>query len=221
MRKKYFRLKRKINYLYQERIRIEKLKTIERKLFQAGFRLIAGIDEVGRGALAGPVVAAAVIIKDIDSFFITDLKDSKKLNNRKREYLSKLIIEKSYDIGIGIIDPDTIDQINILRATLLAMKRAVMSLKYCPDYLLVDALNIPFIDIPQDSIIKGEDKSISIAAASIVAKVYRDNLMKKVHKQYPLYLFNQNMGYGTKNHLIALKIHGICPIHRKSFKGVK
>lgn len=206
--------------MYKERIRIEKLKIIEHQLFNYGFRFIAGIDEVGRGALAGPVVAAAVIIKDIDSFFITDLKDSKKINRRKRENLSKLIREKSYDIGIGIVDSATIDRINVLQATLLAMKRAIVSLKHYPDYLLVDALSIPLVGIPQQSIIKGEDKSISIAAASIVAKVYRDNLMKKYHEQYPYYLFDKNAGYGTKNHLTAIKIHGICPIHRKSFKGV-
>lgn len=220
MKEKYYLFRKKLYFLYKERIRIEKLKIIEHQLFNYGFRFIAGIDEVGRGALAGPVVAAAVIIKDIDSFFITDLKDSKKINRRKRENLSKLIREKSYDIGIGIVDSATIDRINVLQATLLAMKRAIVSLKHYPDYLLVDALSIPLVGIPQQSIIKGEDKSISIAAASIVAKVYRDNLMKKYHEQYPYYLFDKNAGYGTKNHLTAIKIHGICPIHRKSFKGV-
>jgi ribonuclease HII len=220
LKEEVFRLKRKINFLYQERIRIERLKVIERKLFSSGFQCIAGIDEVGRGALAGPVVAAAIVIKDIDSFFITNLKDSKKISKVKREYLSKLIREKSYDIGIGLVDSSTIDRINILKATILAMKRAIISLNQCPDYLLVDALKIPFINISQDSIIKGEDKSISIAAASVVAKVYRDNLMKKYHEKYPLYLFNQNMGYGTKKHLAAIKAYGYCPIHRKTFKGV-
>lgn len=220
MIEKVFRLRRKINFLYQERTRIEKLKIIERRLLLSGYQYIAGIDEVGRGALAGPVVAAAVVLRDIDSFFLTDLKDSKKISKNKREYLSKLIIEKSYDIGIGLANPLTIDRINILKATLLAMERAVRSLSKCADYLLIDALKIPFIEIGQECIFKGEDKSISIAAASVVAKVYRDNLMNKFHKKYPAYQFNQNMGYGTKKHLAAIKTYGICPIHRKTFKGV-
>lgn len=220
MIKKVSRLRRKINFLYQERIRIEKLKTIERNLLLSGFHCIAGIDEVGRGALAGPVVAAAVVLGDIDSFFITDLKDSKKISKNKREYLYKLIMDKSCDIGIGLASPATIDRINILKATLLAMTRAIASLSQQPDYLLIDALKIPFIETEQDSIVKGEDKSISIAAASVVAKVYRDNLMREFHKKYPIYLFNQNMGYGTKKHFAAIKTDGICPIHRKTFKGV-
>ncbi len=220
MIKNILRLRRKINFLYQERIRIEKLKTIERKLLFSGFHCIAGLDEVGRGALAGPVVAAAVVLRDIDSFFITDLKDSKKISKNKREYLYKLIMDKSCDIGIGLVNPSTIDRVNILKATLLAMTRAIASLSQHPDYLLIDALKIPFIETAQKSIIKGEDRSISIAAASIVAKVYRDNIMKEFHKKYPIYLFDQNMGYGTKKHCAAIEANGICPIHRKSFKGV-
>lgn len=220
MIKNILRLRRKINFLYQERIRIEKLKTIERKLLFSGFHCIAGLDEVGRGALAGPVVAAAVVLRDIDSFFITDLKDSKKISKNKREYLYKLIMDKSCDMGIGLVNPSTIDRVNILKATLLAMTRAIASLSQHPDYLLIDALKIPFIKTAQKSIIKGEDRSISIAAASIVAKVYRDNIMKEFHKKYPIYLFDQNMGYGTKKHFAAIEANGICPIHRKSFKGV-
>ena len=220
MIKNILRLRRKINFLYLERIRIEKLKTIERKLLFSGFHCIAGLDEVGRGALAGPVVAAAVVLRDIDSFFITDLKDSKKISKNKREYLYKLIMDKSCDIGIGLVNPSTIDRVNILKATLLAMTRAIASLSQHPDYLLIDALKIPFIETAQKSIIKGEDRSISIAAASIVAKVYRDNIMKEFHKKYPIYLFDQNMGYGTKKHFAAIEANGICPIHRKSFKGV-
>ena len=220
MIRRVLRLRRKINFLYQERIRIEKLKIIERKLLFSGFRCIAGLDEVGRGALAGPVVAAAVVLRDIGSFYITDLKDSKKIGKNKREFLYKLIIEKASDIGIGLSSPSTIDRINILKATLLAMTRAIASLSQRPDYLLIDALKIPFIETEQESIIKGEDRCISIATASIVAKVYRDNLMKEFHKKYPIYLFNQNMGYGTKKHFAAIKTNGICPIHRKTFKGV-
>jgi len=129
-------------------------------------------------------------------------------------------MDKSCDIGIGLANPATIDRINILKATLLAMTRAIASLSQQPDYLLIDALKIPFIETEQDSIVKGEDKSISIAAASVVAKVYRDNLMREFHKKYPIYLFNQNMGYGTKKHFAAIKADGICPIHRKTFKGM-
>ncbi len=220
MIKKVLRLRKKIIFLYQEKIRIEKLKSVEQGLSLSGFHYIAGIDEVGRGALAGPVVAAAVVIKNINSFFITGLKDSKKINKTKREYLSKLIIENSCDIGVGLVNPATIDRINILKATLLAMKRAIDSLNQRPDYLLIDALRIPYIGIEQNNMINGEDNSISIAAASVVAKVFRDNLMEKFHNKYPLYLFNKNMGYGTKKHLAAIKAYGICPIHRKTFKGV-
>lgn len=214
------RIRNRISFLYQERVRIENLKAIERCLLLSDFHIIAGIDEVGRGAIAGPVVAAAVVIKDIDSFFISDLKDSKKLSRAKRKALSKLITKKSFDIGIGLVNPCTIDRINIVKATLLAMRRSIWALKKIPDYLLIDALTIPFIKINQNNLVKGEDKSISIAAASIIAKVYRDNLMELFHKEYPLYNFNQNMGYGTKKHLEAIKNNGISPIHRKTFGGI-
>ena len=211
---------KKIGFLYQERLRIEKLKILERKLLFSGFTFIAGIDEAGRGALAGPVVAAAVVIKDIDTFFIPDLKDSKKIAERKREYLYELIMERACHVGIGSVDSETIDKVNILEATLLAMKRAINSLKQCPDYLLVDAIKIPYTSIPQDSLISGEDRSISIAAASVVAKVHRDRLMREYHKIYPSYQFGQHKGYGTQKHLQAIRTDGICPIHRKTFNGV-
>lgn len=220
MIKKVLRLRKKIIFLYQERIRIEKLKSTELGLLLSGFHRIAGIDEVGRGALAGPVVAAAVVIKNINSFFITGLKDSKKINKTNRECLSKSIIENTCDIGVGLVNSATIDRINILKATLLAMKRAIDSLNQRPDYLLIDALKIPNIGIEQNNMINGEDNSISIAAASVIAKVYRDSLMEKFHNKYPPYLFNKNMGYGTKKYLAAIKEYGICPIHRKTFKGV-
>lgn len=220
MKKNIFHYKKRISFLYQERLRIEKLKIPEQKHLLSGFTYIAGLDEAGRGALAGPVVAAAVVIKDLELFFISGLKDSKKIPEEKREYLSQLIIEKAYDIGIGSVDSDTIDEINILQATLLAMKRAIASLKKRPDYLLVDALIIPNTAIAQDNIIKGENKSISIAAASIIAKVYRDGLMREYHKAYPAYEFGQHKGYGTKRHLEMIRKKGICPLHRKTFKGV-
>ena len=214
------RFKKKIDFLYQERIRIEKLKNYEQKLFLSGYSCIAGLDEAGRGALAGPVVAAAIVIKDLSSFFIADLKDSKKITKNKRELLFELIKKKTSDIGIGIVDSITIDKINILNATILAMKRAIRSLRQYPDFLLIDALKIPRVVTPQMNLIKGEDKSISIAAASIIAKVYRDNLMREYHEKYPSYHFNQHKGYGTRKHLEAIRINGICPIHRKTFKGV-
>lgn len=207
-------------FLYRERERVDRLKHIELKLYDTGFKYIAGIDEAGRGALAGPVVAAAVILKGIDHFFIADLKDSKKINKEKRGHIFEILKNKSCDIGVGVVKSEIIDKLNIAQATFLAMKRAIMNLKRCPDFILVDAFRIPNLKIPQDNLIKGEDKSISIAAASIIAKVYRDQLMNQTHKNYPVYQFNQNVGYGTKNHLIAINKYGICPLHRVTYKGV-
>jgi ribonuclease HII len=218
--KKIIKLKKSINFFYQERKRIENLKYFEKKCFSRGFHCVAGIDEVGRGALAGPVVAAAVVLNNIDFFHINFLKDSKKLNKTKREKLYELIRRKSDNIGIGIVGPDIIDKINIAQATFLAMKRAIIDLKRFPDYILVDGFKIPFISIPQDYIVKGEDKSVSIAAASIIAKVYRDNIMLDFHKKYPVYQFDKNVGYGTKKHILAIKQFGVTSIHRKTFKGV-
>lgn len=218
--KKIIKLKKSIKYFYQERKRIENLKYFEKKCFSKGFHCVAGIDEVGRGSLAGPVVAAAVVLKDIDYFHINYLKDSKKLNKSKREKVNELIRRKSDNIGIGIVGPDIIDKINIAQATFLAMKRAIIDLKYFPDYVLVDGFKIPFISIPQYNIVKGEDKSVSIAAASIIAKVYRDKIMLDFHKKYPVYQFDKNVGYGTKKHILAIKQFGITSIHRKTFKGV-
>ena len=217
---KILRQKKNINFFYRERERVERLKCFEKRHIANGFYHIAGIDEVGRGALAGPVVAAAVVIKNIDYFYLTYLKDSKKLNRIKRENLFKFIKNKSKDIGIGIVEPDIIDKINIAQATFLAMKRALMNLNKFPDYILVDAFKIPYIRIPQDNLIKGEDKSISIAAASIIAKVYRDKMMYDFNKKYPFYQFDKNVGYGTRNHIMAIKKYGICPLHRKTFKSV-
>ncbi len=219
--KKIIYLIKKINFLSKERKRLEKLKYYEKKCLSSGYTYIAGIDEVGRGALAGPVVAAAVVIKNIDLFYISHLKDSKRLSKSKRDALFELIREKADDIGLGIVDPDLIDRINIAQATFLAMKRAIIALKKTPDYVLIDGFKIPFISIPQDNIIKGDNKSVSIAAASIIAKVYRDNIMIDFHNKYPFYEFNKNVGYGTKKHISAIKEYGISPIHRKTFRGVK
>ena len=181
------------------------------------FTYIAGVDEVGRGPLAGPVVASCVILdRNIQILYIND---SKKLSEKKRESLYDEICEKSVAYGIGIVSPGKIDEINILNATYEAMKAAISSLDIKPDILLNDAVHIPDLDIKQVSIIKGDAKSISIAAASIVAKVSRDRLMVEYDTIYPQYKFAKNKGYGTKEHISAIKEHGLCPIHRRSFVG--
>lgn len=201
-----------------EREKFEKMTEIEYRLYEKNYKLIAGIDEVGRGPLAGPVVAAAVILpKD---FELIGLNDSKQLNEDKRNKFYEIICEQALDIGIGISGNDEIDEINIFEATKLAMKRAVLDLNQAPSYLLIDAVQLNDLPIEQQSIVKGDSKSISIAAASIVAKVTRDSMMKKLHEQYPMFHFISNMGYGTKEHLEALKQFGPSPVHRKSFKPV-
>ncbi len=183
-----------------------------------GFTLIAGVDEAGRGPIAGPVVASAVILpEDIE---IDGLKDSKKIPEKEREKLFWAILLNAIDIGIGIVDSQEIDRINILQATRKAMHDAIVDLKIDPDAILVDAVSIPSIKIKQFPIIKGDAKSASIAAASIIAKVIRDGIMLKYHAIYPDYEFNKHKGYATKAHLDKIERHGICPIHRKSFKKV-
>ena len=180
--------------------------------------MVAGIDEAGRGSLSGPVVAAAVILPC--RLFIPYIKDSKKLSSQKRTELYSSILSKAKDVGIGVIEAKIIDRINIAQASFLAMKKAILDLKEVPDYLLVDGFEIPHLNIFQIPLIKGEDRSISIAAASIVAKVYRDNIMIQYDQKYPQYLFKKNKGYGTKEHLEALLKYGPSEIHRKSYKGV-
>ncbi|MCL1936419.1 MAG: ribonuclease HII [Defluviitaleaceae bacterium] len=177
------------------------------------YEFIAGIDEVGRGSLCGPVVSAAVILpKNVE----IPVKDSKKLSEKKRNEFFKIIEEKAISIGIGIIDNEIIDEINILNATKLSMIEAVENLKIKPDFLLIDALKID-IDISQFSIISGDNKSASIAAASIIAKVTRDKIMVEFDKKYPLYDFKKNKGYGVPFHKKALIEHGKCDIHRNTF----
>jgi len=190
----------------------------DESLREKGFSIIAGIDEAGRGTLAGPVVAAAVILKKGKR--IDRLRDSKKVPAREREYLFNKIQNASIDIGIGIVGSEEIDRINILRATKRAMQQAVETLSVAPDLLVIDAVSLASIPIKQLSPIKGEDKSASIAAASIVAKCVRDNIMRDLHLQYPDYNFERHKGYSTKEHLEMLKIYGPCAIHRKSFHGV-
>ena len=209
---------RKIEKLYKERLRIYNLYNYEDRLEKEGYSLVAGIDEAGRGSLSGPVVAAAVIMPC--RLFIPNIKDSKKLTSQKRTELYYSILNSAEDVGIGIVEAKVIDRINIAQASFLAMKKAILDLKEIPNYLLVDGFKIPHLNIFQIPLIKGEDKSISIAAASIVAKVYRDNIMIKYDKKYPQYLFKKNKGYGTEEHINALIKHGPSEIHRKSYKRV-
>jgi len=191
----------------------------EKKAFQKGFSRIAGIDEAGRGPLAGPVVSAAVIIPI--SLQIPGISDSKKLTPKKRNYLYEKIYDLAVSVGIGIVDPLEIDRINILQAALLSMAMAVENLAPQPDCLLIDGIFSISSALPQEAIPKGDALSVSIAAASIVAKVTRDRLMKRYHQDYPQFGFSKHKGYTTKAHNKAIQQFGCCPIHRKSFKGVK
>ena len=207
--------KKRLQKLEEERKRIWKLQEYERKYGQ--YTYICGIDEVGRGPLAGPVVAGAVILpKDCDILYIND---SKKLTAAKREELYDEIMEKAVAAGIGMVSPQRIDEINILQATYEAMRQAIGNLKVKPDLLLNDAVTIPEVVIPQVPIIKGDAKSVSIAAASIVAKVTRDRLMEEYDKVLPGYGFASNKGYGSAEHIKALQTLGPTPIHRRSFIG--
>ena len=177
--------------------------------------MIAGTDEVGRGCLAGPVVAAAVILKED----ISGLTDSKKISPKKRQSLADLILKKSF-FAYGVVSNNKIDKINILNASLLAMKRAILNLPIKPALVLVDGIYKPDLNIPMKTIIGGDSIEDAISAASIIAKVYRDNLMIEYNNKYPDYNFKKNKGYGTKEHFFAIQQKGICKIHRKSFKGV-
>jgi ribonuclease HII len=184
-----------------------------------GYKFIAGVDEVGRGCLAGAVVAGAVIL-DLSKPLPVGLNDSKKISKKKREIIAEEIKEHALAYAVGQIEADEIDQINILEATKKAMILAIQNLKLNADYLLIDALELKNINLPQKRIIRGDAVSASIAAASIIAKVYRDNLMKDFAETYPEYGFEKHAGYGTKAHFEALRTHGATPIHRKSFRGV-
>lgn len=197
----------------KELARTEKMKEYEKKY--AAFSYICGIDEVGRGPLAGPVVAGAVILpRDCDILY---LNDSKQLSEKKREELYSVIMEKAVATGLGFVAPKRIDEINILQATYEAMREAISKLNPQPELLLNDAVTIPGVSIRQVPIIKGDAKSVSIAAASIIAKVTRDRLMVQYDTVYPEYGFASNKGYGAKAHLDALKKYGPTPIHRRSF----
>ncbi len=206
---------RKMEKLEKERRRVYEMRAYEREYDFCEY--ICGIDEVGRGPLAGPVVTAAVILpKDCEILYIND---SKKLSEKKREALYEEIQEKAIAIGIGMSSCERIDEINILNATYEAMRQAIGKLSVRPDVLLNDAVRIPEVDIPQVPIIKGDAKSVSIAAASIIAKVTRDRMMVEFDKMYPGYDFASNKGYGTGKHIEGIKELGITPIHRKTFVG--
>ena len=191
---------------------------LERRLGERDYRAIAGIDEVGRGCLAGPVVAAAVILDPARR--PRGLRDSKQLSAAERERLASAIATAAVAIALGVVDSIEIDRTDILRATLEAMRQAVEGLRVRPDYLLVDAVRIPAISIPQEGLIRGDSRSASIAAASIIAKVYRDAMMRSLHPLYPAYRFDANKGYGTPDHLNALRRLGATPLHRTTFRGV-
>ena len=210
--------KRAIQAELNEDLRLEQMLRYEKELYQAGYQTIAGIDEVGRGPLAGPVVAAAVILPP--ECKIKGLNDSKKIPKKKHMAIYQAIMDQALAIGIGIMDNTVIDQVNIYEATKLAMKEALSKLSLKPDYLLIDAMKLD-VEIPQESIIKGDANSLSIAAASIVAKVTRDKLMADYDKEFPGYDFAKNAGYGTKSHLQGLERNGVTPIHRKTFEPVK
>lgn len=204
---------KKLEALEVEKIRTEKLKQYEKEY--DSFSYICGIDEVGRGPLAGPVVAGAVILpKDCDILY---LNDSKQLSEKKREELYDVIMDKAVATGLGFVSPERIDEINILQATYEAMRQAIDNLCVKPDLLLNDAVTIPKVTIKQVPIIKGDAKSISIAAASIIAKVTRDRLMEQYDGIFPEYGFASNKGYGAQIHIEALKKYGPTPIHRRSF----
>lgn len=187
----------------------------QKKAVESGYQLICGVDEAGRGPLAGPVCAAAVILP-VDCE-IEGLNDSKKLSEKRREALFEMIIEKAISYGIGWSDQEEIDQVNILQATFLAMSRAVSQLSPAAEFALIDGNRMPFLNIPGEAIVKGDGQCACIAAASILAKVSRDRLLIEMDRQYPEYGFAQHKGYGTKTHYAAIKRYGILPVHRRSF----
>ena len=197
------------------KVQLEEMLKYERTLWAEGKEFVAGVDEVGRGPLAGPVVTAAVILPH--DFNILGVNDSKKLSPKKRDELYDIIMEKALAVSIGRRESERIDEINILEATKEAMADAILGLKIKPDHVLIDALTLKTVNLPQTGIIHGDATSVSIAAASIIAKVTRDREMIEMDKLYPGYAFESNKGYGTKAHYEGLAALGPCPIHRQSF----
>ena len=210
--------KRDIQKRIDEEERLEGMLAYEKECYARGMELIAGVDEVGRGPLAGPVVAAAVILPKACK--IPGLNDSKKIPKSKHKEIYEAVLQNAIGIGIGVKDNQVIDQVNIYEATKLAMMEAIGQLEPQPQHLLIDAMKLD-LPIPQTSIIKGDANSLSIAAASIVAKVTRDQMMEEFDREYPGYDFAQNAGYGTAKHLAGLVQLGVTPIHRRSFEPVK
>lgn len=210
--------KRELQKQVDEDLRLEKMLAYEKELYAQGIDLIAGVDEVGRGPLAGPVVAAAVILPKACK--IPGLNDSKKIPKSKHKEIYEAVLQEAIAIGIGVKDNHVIDQVNIYEATKLAMMEAIGQLDPQPQHLLIDAMRLD-LPISQISIIKGDANSLSIAAASIVAKVTRDQMMEEFDREYPGYDFAKNAGYGTANHLAGLDQLGVTPIHRRSFEPVK
>ena len=210
--------KRELQKQVDEDLRLEKMLAYEKELYTQGIQLIAGVDEVGRGPLAGPVVAAAVILPE--NCKIPGLNDSKKIPKSKHKEIYEAVLQNAIAIGIGVKDNQVIDQVNIYEATKLAMMEAIGQLDPQPQHLLIDAMKLD-LPISQTSIIKGDANSLSIAAASIVAKVTRDQMMEEFDREFPGYDFAQNAGYGTAKHLVGLEQLGVTPIHRRSFEPVK
>ena len=210
--------KRELQKQVDEDLRLEKMLAYEKELYAQGIDLIAGVDEVGRGPLAGPVVAAAVILPKACK--IPGLNDSKKIPKAKHKAIYEAVLQNAIAIGIGVKDNHVIDQVNIYEATKLAMMEAIGQLEPQPQHLLIDAMKLD-LPISQTSIIKGDANSLSIAAASIVAKVTRDQMMEEFDREYPGYDFAQNAGYGTAKHLAGLDQLGVTPIHRRSFEPIK
>lgn len=210
--------KRELQKQMDEDLRLEKMLAYEKELYTQGIDLIAGVDEVGRGPLAGPVVAAAVILPKACK--IPGLNDSKKIPKSKHKEIYEAVLQNAIAIGIGVKDNQVIDQVNIYEATKLAMMEAIGQLDPQPQHLLIDAMRLD-LPISQTSIIKGDANSLSIAAASIVAKVTRDQMMEEFDREYPGYDFAQNAGYGTTKHLAGLDKLGVTPIHRRSFEPIK
>jgi ribonuclease HII len=195
------------------------LLRVERDLWRAGVTKVAGVDEVGVGPLAGPVVAAAVMVPE--GMRLRGVDDSKKLTPALREVLAAEMAARALGIGIGVVEVADIDRLNIYRAALEAMRRAVLALPFTPEHVVVDARHIPNLDVPQTALIHGDARSFSVAAASIVAKVTRDRMMRELDVLYPQYGFRDNMGYGTPGHLAAIAQHGPSPVHRRSFAPVR
>jgi len=205
--------------LFAELARVAELSAVERRLRDFGFRCIAGTDEVGRGCLAGPVVAACVILDSDPTLF--RVNDSKLLDAENRLAVCRHVLARARAVAVGVVEPQIIDRINILRASKLAMAEAVENLTLRPDVLLLDAVTLESVEMPQIPLIGGDRRSVSIAAASVVAKVYRDLLMESYHDLYPVYDFRHNRGYATEGHQAALRLYGPSPIHRRSFEGVE